>query len=167
MARGYKMILKEDGTPLTTDRDVYEYVVTYLKKQKSRSVDENNDCRYRGFTDAFKEELYDSIPDSGDEIINYENWIEALSDKPYNASCAAGCLIEDRFYDVNFEGNKIDSDIFEAIVSSNPLWNRGLFAFKMIEQLQSIHDDSEYDIIFTKYAQLENKFDSNNNYFIL
>jgi len=58
--------------------------------------------------------------------------------------CAVGCLIDDSFYDIEFEGNTVldanmrpNKAIVEALQKSLPNWKVDLI---LIDRLQTIHD---------------------------
>ena len=160
------MITKKDGTPLCTDKDVYEYVFASLREQGEKSVDIDETCVYRGHTLSLQNKVREKIYNEYyDDEIAFENFVEEMRYHEPNAKCAAGHLIADEHYDSNFENRLVDGDIFDAIKKSNPYWKTGPYSLKMVQVLQSIHDTNLFSKMMELYADLSNKFTPDNNYY--
>jgi len=80
-----------------------------------------------------------------------------------NKKCAVGVLIHDNNYRAFFEGEPYDRDyIVEAIQKSNPEWDMGPTSFKMLGDLQFLHD-SYFPEEWEKYLAMM-VFDGDGNY---
>lgn len=145
---------------IKSDLDAAKYVYEKLKEQNCKSQDENGECVYRGYD-----------PNEIDRIKyhygedDYENFLWEVQRLPI-VMCAAGHLIDDKYYDTAFEGNSVDGldgDIIQAIQNSNPDWNWSDNTLQMVMGLQRIHDqvsfnkwESEFQLFFKQFIFNDN-----------
>lgn len=152
---------------IRTDCDAYEFVVEKLLNQYDKSVDLNQNCQYRGYSIDQVEQWYDESLILAKESLNLKEDLgsslssefqslvsdilsEMFASSNPNLACAAGHLINDIYYDQNFEGKTLaptlDTDkcpIAESIQKSHPEWNYTINSHEMVRNLQSIHDHEE------------------------
>lgn len=152
---------------IKTDYDAYEFVVNKLLKQNSKSVNENGDCRYRGYSDDQIEKFADEAYLRAEESLGLKDTSESeayvkisslaseiiddiVASNPPNLACAAGHLIDDIHYHQNLEGKtlapSLSTDhcpVAEVIQKSHPEWNYTSDSHEMVRNLQAIHDHAE------------------------
>lgn len=162
---------------LKNDKEIFEFVKDKLLKQYARSMDTDDTCRYRGLStrtiDNLKNNLAEanglSVDEYEDVMTNdefYEGYLEAMCSINEDAKCAVGHLISDEFYSPNFEGETIEygSDIWDAVISSNPEWKISDNSFKLLSTLQAIHDRQRVEDWEESFKRLENDFLENGDY---
>ena len=101
---------------LTNNVEVVEYVRDFLLNQGKKSM---------------------SMPNSNDDTKCAYRGVKDLK-------CAIGCLIDNKFYNPYFEGNRVvdanmnvNKEIVEALQKSIPNWEIDLI---LLDKLQTIHD---------------------------
>lgn len=147
---------------IKTDRDAFEFIKNALLQQQEKSMNSQNDCVYRGYSESSLEEIHDeayelayqdfirnggdakdfSPDDHGFNEILGELISETLDNTKPNLRCAVGHIIADRYYDPYLEGKVIDpSDneciVTEAVKYSQPDWE-SLFSCVEKDRLNSI-----------------------------
>lgn len=159
---------------LTTDKEVFEYATQKLYDQNESSRSDNNDtCVYRGYSQAIKDELRetifegleeDHILDNESEVF-YELFYEKLMDLNPDRKCAVGHLISDAVYSHELEERDArDGDVINAVRESNPLWQMTETSYELIYDMQSVHDRNEVEAwpyIFNYFS-----FDEDDKYVI-
>ena len=162
---------------ITNDKEAFEYVKTMLIKQGEQSKDLTDNCQYRGYSHNLIEKLKDKAEGIflenriSDDLVSYLEWeCEILDDLIINESpdlkCAAGWLIDDSFYNQNFEGEMVhhSNSIWMAIKKSNPVWFANNNSLKLVTELQNIHDARREDEWAEKFDELEQHFNAYGDY---
>ena len=148
-------------TNITTDIEAFEFVSNRLLDQGDKCVDIGHDCQYRGFKPDETWRAAESIP-SGDNDALQKAMFEIFGG--YTAKCAAGWLIDDKFYDPSLEGKLLDDDVLLAIKKSHPNWKMTEDSVEMVRVLQSIHDRENPTKWEKAFAAFSYAFDENGNY---
>lgn len=161
-------------TLITNDREAFEFVRNHLLTQNEKSVADNLDCLYRGYSEAKIEELKvkaGEIIEEDEEEYVWESdkdqvFLDLLAEINPDSMCAVGCLIMDRFYDSEMEGKTIEPDewVWEAVVKSNPVWKMTDSSLEMLKKLQSIHDRSYPSQWEVELSLVGNNFDQYGDY---
>lgn len=134
---------------LKTDLDVYNFVVAKLLEQSDKSMDTYDTCQYRGVRQSLLSEIQEKVINKFPDVESifehdeaYEEYTDLVCSLNADAKCAVGHLIADEHYDIAFEGSQIEkgSDIWEAVLSSNPEWEVSDYSFHLLNALQKIHD---------------------------
>lgn len=141
---------------ITNDYEAYLFVQKHLLETMEKSMDGNNDCVYRGHKESTIAEALIKSDGFGDL-----KWL--LSKTTFDAKCAAGCLISDKYYKSDFEGKIVEqgSGIWKSIVMSNPKWEMTEESFQLVSQLQSIHDNNDVCEWELELSRLNLDFDKN------
>lgn len=104
-----------------TDKDIFFKIKDHLLTQNERAMNDESKCLYH-------------------KPISY---IDMQTGKEIHKilMCAVGCLINNFYYNQDFEFNSLDDPgIIEAISLSNKFWNITDESIKMLCSLQRIHD---------------------------
>lgn len=152
----------QNNTEIKTDLDAFIFIKNKLMEQGARSINHDDECQYRGFSNKLLEDIelqVDKMVNSqiDEEGFEFEfgseiHWdlesaarFKITSEIPYDMKCAVGHLISDDFYDPAFEGEGIvgNETILEAIANSNPHWQMGESSENMVSVLQAVHDQRE------------------------
>jgi hypothetical protein len=75
---------------------------------------------------------------------------------PFGHKCAVGCLIPDELYDERFEGRQ-----FVTLVGMFPETIKSIFGdmpYKLLSDLQSIHDDTQPETWFDRLKETAQSF---------
>lgn len=122
-----------------TDKDIFFKIKNHLLTQNERCMDDESKCLYHKSISSID-------PQTGEEVN------ETLM-------CAVGCIINDFYYDYDFEYNSLDDQgIMEAIYASNKNWDVTDSSVSMLSALQRIHD-------FHRVELWEKALDEDNFYF--
>lgn len=128
---------------IKTDLDAFNYVVKMLLEQNEKSIDQDETCRYRGWSNSIIEQYTKEYEYDGD--------YDLMTHEP-NLKCAVGHLISDVFYTSEIEGNGLDHYVFTLVQLSNPLWfmkggeelgedDNDHNSWDLLSDLQKIHDN--------------------------
>jgi hypothetical protein len=159
-------------TLITNDREAFEFVRNHLLTQNEKSIADNSECLYRGYSEATIEEL----KVKAGEIVETEGieweadkdqvFYDLLADVEAESMCAVGCLIMDKFYDSEMEGKTVEPDewVWEAVVKSNPVWKLTDSSLEMLKKLQSIHDGTYPRQWEVELSLVDNNFDQYGDY---
>lgn len=159
-------------TLITNDQEAFEFVKNHLLTQNAKSMADDHDCLYRGYSSTKIEELRNEA----DRIVLEENiededyeldiYRDLLAEANPDAMCAVGCLILDDFYDDDMEGKTIEPDefIWEAVVKSNPAWKMTESSYDLLQKLQSIHDREQPEFWRSRLSELNTKFNEYGDY---
>jgi hypothetical protein len=159
-------------TLITNDREAFEFVRNHLLTQNEKSIADNLECMYRGYSEAKIEELKVKAGEIvEEEEIEWEAdkdqvFLDLLTETSPESKCAVGCLILDDFYTYEMEGKTIEPDewVWEAVVKSNPVWKLTDSSLEMLKRLQSIHDGSYPSQWEVDLSLLDNNFDQYGDY---
>ena len=147
---------------ITNDKEAFEYVADRLTNQNAKSKREDETCAYRGYTPDVITSIKTKLRENNDnDVTEIALWYELKNVEP-NARCAIGHLISDKSYSRELEGSSINPTIFAAILASNPRWNISDNTWRMLLDLQNVHDGFEPQEWSEKFELF--KFDKNNNY---
>jgi len=123
---------------VTSDSEAFLAVLDHLFTQGKRSMQyEIGDCVYRG-SNTPNEESLDGV--YGPLDLDLEFW------HPENEplACAVGCLISDKYYTSDIEGEIVDSVKIQNIIRlSHPNWPIDEQSFTILRNLQVLHDRVE------------------------
>jgi len=159
-------------TLITNDREAFEFVRNHLLTQNEKSIADNLECMYRGYSEAKIEELKVKAGEIVEaEEIEWEAdkdqvFLDLLTEANPESKCAVGCLIMDKFYDSEMEGKTIEPDewVWDAVVKSNPAWKLTDSSLEMLKKLQSIHDGSYPSQWEVELSRLNSDFDKYGDY---
>lgn len=159
-------------TLITNDYEAFDFVKSHLLTQNAKSIADNTDCLYRGYSQSMLDELKDKADEIvADEEIEWESdkdqvFLDLLVDTQPDSMCAVGCLILDNFYDSDMEGKTIEYNeyIWDAVVKSNPIWKMTENSYHMLRLLQQIHDGEQPDIWEYKLSELNTNFNKYGDY---
>jgi hypothetical protein len=162
---------------IKTDKDAFLLVAKRLIEQNAKCLNEQEDCVYRGYSSSFIEQIkasaYETVYGNDEDKAEQDHWYDGddyfrvlMSETVPNLKCAAGHLILDEFYDSDIEGEAISSGNLaeKAIIRSNPEWNYDGFSLKMIETLQTVHDNRFTEDWPSLLKKLEQWFDEDGTY---
>ena len=161
-------------TLITNDREAFEFVRNHLLTQNEKSIADNLDCLYRGYSETKIEELKvkageiieEDEEDNVGESDKDQVFLDLLSEVNPDSMCAVGCLIMDRFYDSEMEGKTIEPDeyVWDAVVKSNPVWKMTDSSLQMLKRLQTIHDGSYPSQWEVELSLMNSDFDKYGDY---
>jgi len=159
-------------TSITNDREAFEFVRNHLLTQNEKSIADNLECMYRGYSEAQIEELKVKAGEIvEEEEIEWEAdkdqvFLDLLTEANPESKCAVGCLILDDFYTYEMEGKTIEPDewVWDAVVKSNPVWKMTDSSLQLLKKLQSIHDGSYPDQWEVELSVVSNNFDKYGDY---
>lgn len=127
-----------------TDKMVFEFVRYHLLSQSDKSMDSYTygpDCRYRQTV----EDMH------SDEVVNY---------------CAVGCLITDKNYSNELEGEGVKSErVMDALQKSLPNVQFTDNMFNMLSSLQMVHDSQPVSSWYHILQDAFWNFDDEGNFF--
>jgi len=157
---------------ITNDREAFEFVRNHLLTQNEKSIADNSECLYRGYSEAKIEELKVKAGEIvEEEEIEWEAdkdqvFLDLLTEANPESKCAVGCLILDDFYTYEMEGKTIEPDewVWDAVVKSNPVWKMTDSSLQLLKKLQSIHDGSHPDHWELMLSQMNSDFDQYGDY---
>lgn len=149
---------------MITDRDVFNKVKTHLLAQNERSMLVSGSCAYRGVKHSDLDEVW--MREFGTAApLNIDNEPEVVMKRlreisatiPRNISCAVGCLIDERYYDHEFEARPADNEgVLDALAWSIPDWDPyDRNSIDMLLRLQAVHDEME----IAKWPEILNTFE--------
>ena len=164
---------------ITNDYEAFVFIKNHLLTQNAKSIQDNGDCLYRGYSQVKIEELKDNA-----HLIAKENYdIEEVDSSYFNefwneiyrelvlqtvpdAMCAVGCIVLDDFYDDEMEGKTIEFEeyVWDSVVKSNPAWKMTESSYRLLQKLQSIHDTHEVDSWEVNLSLLNVNFDKYGDY---
>lgn len=157
-------------TVITNDYEAFLFMKDHLLSQMEKAWDSNEDCVYRGYKTETLEDVRESAKDHLEGGIwaedEYEVFYELLSNTPYDAKCAVGCLIIDDFYDQNLEGNVIqqNANVWDSVRKSNPVWKMTDGSYNLMRNMQNIHDNNPTDDWANLMEKLEKDFNEYKDY---
>lgn len=161
-------------TLITNDREAFEFVRNHLLTQNEKSIADNLDCMYRGYSEAKIEELRvkaGEIIEEDEEEYVWESdrdqvFLDLLTETNPESKCAVGCLVLDDFYSYEMEGKTIEPDewVWDAVVKSNPVWKMTDSSLEMLKKLQSIHDGSNTEHWEVELSLMNSDFDKYGDY---
>lgn len=154
------------------DYEVYMLVKEHLLNQKEPAKDTNDDCQYRGYKEST---LKHAMDEAEIEMVNQGEYdeerqlmrmFEILEGEYPDAKCAVGCLISDDFYKQDFEGRTIERSchVWDAVKLSNPLWKMTDASYKMLRELQTVHDNNNPDDWEYRLLKMNANFDKWQDY---
>lgn len=164
---------------IKTDRDAFEYVRTKLLEQNEKAMSPDDTCAYRAHKSEthrrIKEEAklaliqeFGEIPSNDDLMYTIE---QIQAETPFDAMCAVGHLIDNKYYFCDIEGEGLNQDSFRMVVKSNKNWiiNRDSdedSAWSMLVRLQKIHDGFEPDRWEEEFDGINHNFDENGKWIV-
>jgi hypothetical protein len=159
-------------TLITNDREAFEFVRNHLLTQNEKSIADNLECMYRGYSEAKIEELKVKAGEIvEEEEIEWEAdkdqvFLDLLTEANPESKCAVGCLILDDFYSYGMEGKTIEPDewVWDAVVKSNPVWKMTDSSLQLLKKLQSIHDGTYPEQWEVELSRLNSDFDKYGDY---
>lgn len=161
-------------TLITNDREAFEFVRNHLLTQNEKSIADNLDCLYRGYSEAKIEELKvkagEIVAEDEEEYIwesdKDQVFLDLLAEINPDSKCAVGCIILDDFYNSEMEGKTIEPDewVWDAVVKSNPVWKMTDNSLQMLKRLQAIHDGNNPEQWEVELSRLNSDFDKYGDY---
>jgi hypothetical protein len=149
---------------ITNDYEAFKHIKNSLILQGEKSMNADNDCAYRGYSEFILNEAKKEAGDI-DGIGDYDSdlFYDFLCNQPTTLACAAGFLMSDRLYDDYLEGQTVDSPHIDVIKESNPLWEFTDYSWNMIMALQNLHDQTppmywEHNFESLEQFFVDNKF---------
>jgi hypothetical protein len=155
---------------ITNDYEAFLFMRDHLLSQMEKAWDSGEDCVYRGYKSGTLEYIRELAQDenqaSSYDEDEYDTFYEMLSNIPYDAKCAVGCLISDSLYEQHLEGNVIDKDnlVWDSVRKSNPAWKMTENSYNLMRSIQYIHDNKPVDEWSYLINQLEKNFDNYKDY---
>ena len=158
---------------ITNDKEAYLVMRAHLLKQMTRSMNDHDDCMYRGYDEITLDNLRDeakTIADAEglfDDEYHTNIFNDLLASHPPTHMCAVGALIIDDFYSQNLEGKAVcakDNDVLNVVQKSNPLWKMTGRSITLLRALQNIHDGYQPTSWLDRLNKLSNCFDAYNDY---
>lgn len=161
---------------ITNDYEAFLFVKNHLLTQNAKAMNDSDDCQYRGYSDITlnavreeasllaREQVEEDDLDTND--LELDLFYDILPSKKCDAMCAVGCLILDKFYDSNMEGEAIDGNdyVIEAVIESNPAWKVTEKSLHMLKKLQKIHDGMIVETWESALSVIGESFDQYNDY---
>lgn len=150
---------------IKSDLDAFNYVVEALLKQKDKSMNNSEDCQYRGFLYSKVEDAMEKALIGEDGDFDHDLYLNLLYELNAEAKCAVGHLISDEHYDPDIEGKMIDSDVMEIVKLSNPNWTMSDKTFDLLKRLQKTHDSIPVEMWKKEFDNIRYHFDENGCYY--
>lgn len=129
---------------IINDLDAFNFVTKKLLDQDCKSVNEDETCQYRGYTEETMLTIISEAQQRSNHDSDYiDHLVDVMAMTPTDAKCAVGHLISDIHYEPYIEGDGLDSSVFEMVQKSNPSWiiDAGQHSsWHMLSDLQMIHD---------------------------
>jgi hypothetical protein len=148
---------------IKTDLDALNFVVDALIQQNDKSMNNDEDCQYRGFLYSEVEKaMIEATTD--DDDFDHDIFLNILLSQDAKAKCAIGHLISDDDYDNNIEGTGLDEEIMDIVRKSNPDWNMGIKSGDLLMRLQKTHDSLPVGRWEKEFNHIKNDFDDEGNY---
>ena len=161
---------------IKTDKEAFEFAVNKLTEQGCKSLHIVNDgtCAYRGYTEKLTKEVKNeaiNIYKLSDNFLDepevdetfWDIYEQLLGQYSYDAKCAVGHLIDDKFYDSIIEETDITNPgVAESVGKSNPEWRITSESRMMLSLMQSIHDRHDVGKWKSMFSQFS--FDDNGNF---
>lgn len=144
-------------TNIKTDEEAFFHIRDHLLTQKVRSINESEDCAYRGISREDYDKLdtaafqyasslnHDNEDEDGIEIyddyqIRDDYRLNHFHDYPQKY-CAIGIIVADEFYTSEMENNSVSDDLVQmVIIKSNPNWQIDRNSIDLLNNLQEVHD---------------------------
>lgn len=149
---------------IKTDLDAFNYVAESLLRQNDKSMNNEEDCQYRGFLYSQVEKAMTKAITENDDF-DHDAFLDILYSQNAMAKCAIGYLISDENYDQDIEGKGLDEDIVEIVRQSNPDWNITEKSGELLMRLQKTHDSLPVERWRKEFESIRNDFDDEGNYF--
>lgn len=149
---------------IKTDLDAFNYVVDSLLKQNDKSMNNSEDCQYRGFLHSQVEKAMSAATIDVDDF-DYDIFLDILWSESATAKCAIGHLISDEHYDDQIEGKMLDSEIIDIVKLSNPNWIINNKTFDLLKRLQKTHDSLPVNRWRKEFDNIRHNFDENGCYY--
>lgn len=150
---------------IKTDLDAFNYVVECLLKQNDKSMNNSEDCQYRGFLFSEVDNALSEATIGEDGDFDYDIFLNILYSLDATAKCAVGHLISDEHYDDHIEGKMLDEDIITIVKLSNPNWVMSDKSFDLLKRLQKTHDSLPVERWRKEFDNIRYHFDENGCYY--
>lgn len=148
---------------IKTDLDAFNYVAEELLKQNDKSMNNTEDCQYRGFLYSQVENAMSEATTDTDDF-DYDVFLDVLYSENATAKCAVGHLISDDLYDDSIEGTLLDEYIVDIVKQSNPDWVITSKSFNLLKRLQKTHDSLPVERWRKEFDNIRHNFDENGCY---
>lgn len=147
---------------IVKDLDAFNFVAMNLIEQNDKSMNENDECQYRGYPQSVLQSIV--VRCSSNEEIDYDELTNLLANEPIDAKCAVGHLISDAIYSYDLEGKLVDEEILDIVQQSHPEWKMTEQSKKMLMRLQKIHDAMTVELWPEAFSLMQKDFDTNGDY---
>lgn len=149
---------------IINDLDAFNFVTKKLLDQGCKSMNEDETCQYRGYTN---ETMFTMVSEAQRRSNHDSDYIDHLVDvmdiTPKDAKCAVGHLISDIHYEPYIEGDGLNHTVFEMVQKSHPNWiidHEQESSWHMLQDLQMIHDSKPVEEWEVRFEEMRERFEN-------